>query len=259
MSVALTTNPSKPHTVQDDLESFFHVLLYMILHYFKHYKTTEWVSSFIHNYFNAVETYDVSQPPIAGTYKRTAMRTGTIDDRPFLPVCDENHPISQITCQLLKWFKAYYNHHFPRASYKDADQTFLTERTGAISEEDLADDLPSSSSATPETSSSLAGKVPTELDSHRLFAGLLARHLQPSHGFPAKWPDNDLVGDQFRPEFHPDNGRTRSTLYTTTATKRARDFESHLNEQPSQTQSADEPTSRSKRRKTGAQSTGSGA
>lgn len=96
-----------------------------------------------------------------------------------------------------------------------------------------------------------------KLDSHEAFVDLIAERL-PEPGQVSRWPDNDLVGDQFRPEFNPYNGRTRSTLYTTTATKRARDFESHLNEQPSQTQSADEPTSRSKRRKIGAQSTGSG-
>lgn len=74
-ALLLTKLPSEGHcSFQDDLESFFHVMLYMGVRYLKH--NVKNVGNFMHNFFDDA-TYEEGRM-MCGIFKSTTMRSGLI-------------------------------------------------------------------------------------------------------------------------------------------------------------------------------------
>ncbi|KAI0629053.1 hypothetical protein C8Q77DRAFT_1066960 [Trametes polyzona] len=123
LSVAALLDGEKPIVLQDDLESFFHVLLYMAIRFLPHNCPDEMVGKLLHNFFDDYE--HTKKGYSCGAEKRGVMMSGQI----FVPVDTEEtdtvrsaplefrwsadqphvrHPINDILSTLLRWFKAYY-------------------------------------------------------------------------------------------------------------------------------------------------------
>ena len=110
MSAQLLTDPYKGSVLQDDLESFLHVLLYFAIRYFKHNCPLNNVGRFMYEYFDGA-IYAPSDGWTSGEKKLRVMETGELklfDKRPFVFNDDENYPMHVIIQGLLALFKAYY-------------------------------------------------------------------------------------------------------------------------------------------------------
>lgn len=76
MSVAYVRNPERPVVIADELESFFHVLLYQSVRYLRS-SLGAWVTSFITDYFDAFQQNGTGIQ-ICHPYKVAAVETGEI-------------------------------------------------------------------------------------------------------------------------------------------------------------------------------------
>ena len=71
-------NPSKRITAADELECFFHVLLYYAVRFLRHNVPDKFVGLFLHNYFDASSGMTSMGQLNAPVFKRVAMKSGTI-------------------------------------------------------------------------------------------------------------------------------------------------------------------------------------
>ncbi|KAI0927318.1 hypothetical protein AcV5_007876 [Taiwanofungus camphoratus] len=111
-SVRLLTQPYEGTQIEDELESFLHVLLYHGIRHLRHNCTN--VGAFMHEFFDAALLHDGEY--ICGRRKWATMRLGEIDrgnELNLLRFQDDSdgkqHPLNTILDELLSWFKAYYN------------------------------------------------------------------------------------------------------------------------------------------------------
>ncbi|KAI0365592.1 hypothetical protein BV20DRAFT_1056338 [Pilatotrama ljubarskyi] len=142
MSVNALNDHEKAITIQDELESFFHVLLYMALHLLPHNCDATGLPYLLHGYFDSFDcyAYDRSKPKCGAT-KEGIMHIGYIslaqynelNGRPPPRLCflerrkaDEVdgpaycHPIDDVITTLLKWFSAYYELPYKRSGAAQA-------------------------------------------------------------------------------------------------------------------------------------------
>ncbi|KAI0629061.1 hypothetical protein C8Q77DRAFT_332771, partial [Trametes polyzona] len=116
LSVAALRECEKPIVVQDDLESVFHVLLYMAIRFLPHNCPKELVGKLLFEFFD-----DATETPRGygcGPKKAETMKTGVIDfeldgkvvNLKFTWPRDQNivHPINDVLATLLGWLQAYY-------------------------------------------------------------------------------------------------------------------------------------------------------
>ncbi|KAI1784352.1 hypothetical protein LXA43DRAFT_1186478 [Ganoderma leucocontextum] len=137
MSAHALNDPSRRIVIQDELESFFHVLLYYAIRFLPHNLGDQNVGQFLHDYFDAYCS-NAQGYYRCGRAKFEAMRTGVIQimtyhgdqdaenstlnasygsDLTSLPsepaepledVKEPEHPLNAIISQLLSWFEAHY-------------------------------------------------------------------------------------------------------------------------------------------------------
>ncbi|KAI0359655.1 hypothetical protein OH77DRAFT_1047315 [Trametes cingulata] len=135
LSAQAQNHRAKPITIQDELESFFHVLLYMALHLVPHNCDQSGLPQLLHDYFDAYR-HCCSSGPRGGPTKDMVMNIGrfplglynNLNGRPapslhFLwPVngtvsrdrC-RRHPLDAVISTFLSWFRAHYTLPYLRA------------------------------------------------------------------------------------------------------------------------------------------------
>lgn len=216
-------DPRKKILVQDELESFFHALLYMAIRFFPH--NCKNVGAFIYDYFE--DYLQLSNKEYrCGPAKKKAINDGYIDllnqrvgsyERLVfsLPESNTPHPINEVITDLLSWFSAYYrlnqkedplfslsDHEasgpLPQSTRKDTSTK--RRELGIHSDSDEPDGSESSDSESEEedvTTSNLkqerrmrrrAQKIAT----HRPFLLYLKAALKPR----SKWPKDDKGPDK---------------------------------------------------------------
>ncbi|KAH9922033.1 hypothetical protein B0H21DRAFT_177150 [Amylocystis lapponica] len=104
----------KPVTLQDDLESFFHVLLYYSIRFFA--SNCRNVAGFVEQFFDQVDSQN--GVAVCGRTKTLAMVNGRVvvptrlgylhNLRLYYEESLQNHPLNTVVCELLAWFGAYY-------------------------------------------------------------------------------------------------------------------------------------------------------
>ncbi|KAH9848325.1 hypothetical protein C2E23DRAFT_438684 [Lenzites betulinus] len=117
MSAHALNNPEKPIAITDELESFFHVLLYIAIRFLPHNCAERNVGKLLYAYFDDFEDTDTGYA--CGMAKFSSMRTGFIG---FVQDGGEKiltfgwqeggetvtHPINYIFREILAWLKAHY-------------------------------------------------------------------------------------------------------------------------------------------------------
>ncbi|GBE90042.1 hypothetical protein SCP_1800640 [Sparassis crispa] len=123
MSVNVLNDPWRTIVIQDELESFFHVLLYYGARYLAHNFLD--VTGFLHWFFDA-NFWDVANAGfVCGLFKDKAMHTGVIRHEQKILKFDDgtghSHPLNSIMTRLLGWFKAHYTISTPGESSPQSD------------------------------------------------------------------------------------------------------------------------------------------
>ncbi|KAL6301553.1 hypothetical protein BKA93DRAFT_881244 [Sparassis latifolia] len=123
MSVNALNDPWRTIVIQDELESFFHVLLYYGARYLAHNFLD--VTGFLHWFFDA-NFWDVANAGfVCGLFKDRAMHTGVIRHEQKILKFDDgtghSHPLNSIMTRLLGWFKAHYTISTPGESSPQSD------------------------------------------------------------------------------------------------------------------------------------------
>ncbi|KAL6306265.1 hypothetical protein BKA93DRAFT_895462 [Sparassis latifolia] len=109
MSALSLQNPYKPITLQDDLEAFFHLVLYMAVRFLPHNIGDANVGTFIYRYFDDADPLD-RQFYVCGEKKWSTIQSGllTFKTKPITFGDDANYPMNDLLETLLPWFSAYY-------------------------------------------------------------------------------------------------------------------------------------------------------
>ena len=123
MSVQALNDPEKAITIEDEIEAFFHVLLYHAIRFLPHNIKPESVPQFLVDYFDSCSVIKDDEYG-CGFTKRAAIVHGMIEVAPghrtdssqtlkFLHPVDKGtaHPINDIIQRLLISFKAAYDLH----------------------------------------------------------------------------------------------------------------------------------------------------
>ncbi|KAI9058411.1 hypothetical protein FKP32DRAFT_1273175 [Trametes sanguinea] len=107
MSVAVLLDSTKAIEVSDELESFFHVILYNAVRYLRSNCTGSDVGSFIEEFFD-IYAY-LSGDYTCGLKKATTMKgLMPLTISTAGPVLKFNNPLDDLLKKLLRWFKAHY-------------------------------------------------------------------------------------------------------------------------------------------------------
>ena len=124
LSANILNNPSKAVVVADELESFFHIIIYYAVRFVPHNLNPGSVGTFLVNYFDGF-THAPDGGYRCGLAKANAMRTGEIQlseyNQPsgtlvfYMPPDKDGirkfHPINKVLEPHPQWFKAYYALH----------------------------------------------------------------------------------------------------------------------------------------------------
>ncbi|KAH9855997.1 hypothetical protein C2E23DRAFT_751060 [Lenzites betulinus] len=133
LSVHALNIPFKTITVQDELESFFHVILYHAVRLLPHSIPDHMVPQFLHDYFDDCTPHPNSGQAHCGHAKRGAISAGSLDISSYQhvekntvqpnallqffwtdeskQVTAEDYPLNEFIATLLSWFAAYYSLH----------------------------------------------------------------------------------------------------------------------------------------------------
>lgn len=244
MSAHALIDPHRPLTVQDELESFFHVLLYYAIRFLPHNIRPIDVAHFLVSYFDSGYKYDEF---ICGTKKFTAMTSGTIDVRQDTktvaytlqfywskPSVDDSsqpkpHPIHEIITTMLSWFKAYYSldHKTVPATHRQAAGAKGTQR-GAQIRLALGNDLPrrrrqgkpQNGQPTSDANLDAVEALASSLSSHTSVLELLWDAIEPGDD-PEEglWPENDK-GPDLKPKRETYKAYMKAQKKTQSSTKK---------------------------------------
>lgn len=222
MSAALLLNHYKMSKLEDDLESFFHVLLYIALRYLCHNFLPQDVAEFMNQYFDAMGHREHGM--VGGHTKYTSFHSGQLvfNAKCFIVGPGPDYPLNDIINELLRWFRAFYAantseivptnqleaHTFTPASKWDDDESEDKSEDEEDEEKSEDEDRASSSANTqrPEIQTadhSLAKKLGT----HRAFYALFKRNSRES----SRWVE-DKVEDQLPPNYSPRTDRLYGDL-----------------------------------------------
>ena len=220
------TNFSRIITVSDDLESFFHVMLYFAIRFLPH-NATRVVRELLYHYFDDFTNGEPGQT--AGSTKFMAMQHGVIDITrytgattgengkvvdPYLTFLwpgrhstiettqANSHPIERLIRELLRWFKALYAQDIGETDTAPDEET---DQADAISGAASAALLgmggievtnPSPTSPDVQTQATEAEKraqleLARKLETHDAMVQLLLRYVT-----QMKWPANDKGHDK---------------------------------------------------------------
>ncbi|EPQ50681.1 hypothetical protein GLOTRDRAFT_141447 [Gloeophyllum trabeum ATCC 11539] len=200
MSARLLLHPSKVHMVQDDLESFLHVLVYEAARWLSRQGRTS-LDEFMHSFFDEVEPMD--NETIGGVHKAHCFFTGALG---FTFKCEQ---LQHIITTLFGWFKAYYNLHEDRSQIpeKVANPSFSLSEGHSRPPQPL-DLVPEGSYLPAKEAQPLDPKVAKQayaevaeyLQDHNHMIALFAGQLR----LP-DWPQNDRLPElQVDPYYQPD-------------------------------------------------------
>ncbi len=110
MSIHALYAPTKKLVIEDELESFFNVLLYLAIRFLAH--DCENVPELVRMYFEDCSSYS-SDSPGAGMFKILSMTTGRIPSGlrslTFIRAGRRAHPLNFILSTILDWFQAHCN------------------------------------------------------------------------------------------------------------------------------------------------------
>lgn len=110
MSIPALWTPTKRLIVEDELESFFNVLLYLAVRFLPH--DCERVPELVRMYFEDCSSFS-SHHPGPGTFKILSLTNGRIPlglrSLTFTGAGRRAHPLNFILATILGWFQAYYN------------------------------------------------------------------------------------------------------------------------------------------------------
>ncbi|KAL6301564.1 hypothetical protein BKA93DRAFT_828209 [Sparassis latifolia] len=210
LSVRTLNNPFRTITVEDELESFFHVLLYFGVRYLRHNILD--VDVFISKYFD--DGYPIGDDWVCGDRKWAAINSGIIKDceRKLKFEFSENkhdsrrHPLTGIIVELLKSFKSYYA--VGDSDTHSADVPLSDDEAGQESDDsaftgtralEVNVDL-SSMRTNRQKEMQLKAEFDREqaklLRSHEPTLAILVLVLKNEI-----WPVDDKIGDQLHPDF----------------------------------------------------------
>ena len=258
MSVHILDNPSEAICIADEIEAFFHVLLFFAVRYLRH--NINDVGNFMHLYFDDFE--NDRDEYYCGAKKRSAMCQGRIEyvggrelvfylpptstihanDAPGAQVENQDpsvpgsHPLNGLIAQLLRLFQARY------ALLKDAKSSARPTGPQPTNEPLVAQDkvallhkrfsgvlatlkqaAPSQKRARPLTPEQRAEleELAEQLNSHDTICGMLAQCFSTIEE-TLLWPPNDTVPDQLPKNYRPKNDTPRGlSSQTATGSKRA--------------------------------------
>lgn len=184
MSAALLWYRRLPVTIPDELESFFHVILYMSVRHLRSSIADDDLSWFIHEFFDGFSEVDNSYK--GGFMKTTSMvsgcihvaliplrfYTGKIQHKSaahplnvlmteIMPVFKERYALIQHRNMLAGWYRLYRN-----AAYQNMEDY-------------------------PEEPCAHVREVAAKLDTHMHFSALLRRVVD-----ECDWPETDFIGDR---------------------------------------------------------------
>ncbi|KAI0941213.1 hypothetical protein AcV7_002843 [Taiwanofungus camphoratus] len=216
-SAMLLNHPNKAAEIQDELESFFHVLLYNGVRHLRH--NCEDVGAFLYKFFDTAEVF--AGIYTCGSQKLSAMRHGLVTLSNGVELRFEhddasmNHPLNDLIHDLLMRFKAHYNVVFSDAKLA----TSSSSRSGAPGPQKQGKRNDKSSTAAQDmaiwrpnvdhnrAATMIAETTRTQLDQDRILANDLRSH----HGMAAllgaslvtsdSWPANDKAGDLLPKEY----------------------------------------------------------
>lgn len=110
MSIPALWTPTKRLIVEDELESFFNVLLYLAVRFLPH--DCEWVPELVRMYFEDCSSFS-SHHPGPGTFKILSLTAGRIPlglrSLTFTGAGRHSHPLNFILSTILGWFQAFYD------------------------------------------------------------------------------------------------------------------------------------------------------
>ncbi|KAI0648448.1 hypothetical protein C8Q79DRAFT_575589 [Trametes meyenii] len=166
-------NPTVPMKIEDDLESFFHVTLYVAVRYLRH--NCGGVNFFLTDFFDSYSTKEDGKY-YCGSAKRSSMTDGKIvligNARLVFQEKDgrATHWLTAIMFEMLPWFQGRY----------------------ALLEEPALEIRfrPSQKPAGPTAERAIAEERAKKLSDHVELLALLDEYLE------APWPEDDKVGDQ---------------------------------------------------------------
>lgn len=229
MSALLLSNNTKGSVLQDDLESFLHVLLYEGIRYLKH--NCRDVGAYMAAFFDGAAFSDGQW--VVGEMKSKTMQSGEFtllgESRPFIftPVKGQkSHPINTIVATALSWFKAYYKIQKSKKTVEPDDSlvsmTILgsRRRISRIAHRNTINASTSPSAPTQEDEVAAAN-----LDSHTPILDLLSTWLKLEHA--AEWPEYEPK-DQLPAGYDP----VKQGIYEGGAQKRRSEAIEDLAEKP---------------------------
>lgn len=218
MSVALLEDPQKCSVLQDDLESFFYVLLYIVLRYLKHNFLPGTVGDFMDDFFDSSYAHHDGTASAGGDRKRSIIELGRIayGDCIFELHTGFKHPLKVVTAALFSWFRAYHAVYVPRQTSVQPPRELREEETmappdvgnrkfGRKARKDLASGLAAEPDKGPASGTNIDTSLSNKLDSHDDFLDLLGRTVDPE--VDMKWPNVDKVLDQLPPDYQPHRRR----------------------------------------------------
>ncbi|KAJ8453464.1 hypothetical protein ONZ51_g13584 [Trametes cubensis] len=205
MSIALINEPTKAVEISDELEAFFHVLLYYAVRYIK--SNCKDVPAYMELYFEAYRIY-------GGRYRCGSLKTFTITtgelhtSESTRSVIRFGSALDHIFRTILRWLKAHYDVHEDKYIWKgdegSASKNTEFDRSGrgkglvayfdASVDVDDMDDAPS-----PETQklhSEQTLKDAQKLCRHDNMLVLLYTRLTADSSSKSDWPTTDKVPDQ---------------------------------------------------------------
>ncbi|KAI0645293.1 hypothetical protein C8Q79DRAFT_1104751 [Trametes meyenii] len=208
--------------IQDELESVFHVLLYIAIRFLPHNCGKDSVGFLLTSYFDDYKETNTGYG--CGAAKLSSMRHGEItfdQDRDTIQLrffyragSTKSHPINDIVDELLTWFKSHYTLTFrsrnpvkPDAGNESSRESSPTrsprmpKKTWAATKRAKALGTPASTAKASKSTSKSSARENLEVDkenaakleSHIAIAALFEEYLDESQH---AWPRDDKVEDQ---------------------------------------------------------------
>ncbi|KAI0696681.1 hypothetical protein C8T65DRAFT_31906 [Cerioporus squamosus] len=220
MSAFLLDNPFSAISIPDEVEAFFHILLFYVIRFLPH--NCPDVGRFIHTYFNGYQPGVGPEEYYCGQHKQMAMISGRIMlsggveldiyRSSHIPIVNRflkagRHPIGLVFDALLKLFKARYTllanptRPVARSSASSAPDDEIYEGWFAGYNDSLQEQ--EEEVLTSETWDDIR-KQALKLEAHNQIIVLLGKIVADSS---LDWPMEDKIADQLRADYNPKKDR----------------------------------------------------
>ncbi|OBZ73997.1 hypothetical protein A0H81_06315 [Grifola frondosa] len=236
MSSAILDDKARRPMIEDELESFFYVLVYYSVRYLGHNSTD--VASFMLDFF---DSYSFTNGEYScGQGKRRALENAVLKwcDNQKIVFTGEGsrpHPLNDLIATMLPWFQGRYRMmereqelRQPSTSGTDAQakgqsETQTNKYAAFVTDEDIGEELGKSAKNRKKTAADEdAAAAAANLKGHRTMRLLLRQAVK-----TAIWPSDDKLGDQLPMNYtskRTRGGNTGSYATTTGQKHRAEDI-----------------------------------